>query len=160
MAVDWADDAPATETAWTRLTAAERTTIERIDAERLHRERAGMSPRFADRLLEPQYAVRNRFRLWEHLIRRLEQDGLGDGYLIDLYFNDLASRDSLGTILEAHPELAAGELGTLLTSLDRRFDAATDFDGGAERRRWTTRFESEQLSPRWSRRPRTLPWEH
>lgn len=160
MAVHWADDAPATEAAWTRLTPAERTSIERIDAERLRRERAGMAPRFADRLLEPKYSVRNRFRLWEHLIRRLEQDGLDDGYLIDLYFNDLASRDSLGTTLDTHPALATGELGTLLATLDRRFDAATDFDGGAERRRWTSRFESEQLSPRWSRRPRALPWEH
>ncbi|WP_155374453.1 hypothetical protein [Catellatospora vulcania] len=158
--MNWADDAPATETAWTRLTPAERASIERIDAERLERERAGMAPRFAAALLEPKYSVRNRFRLWEHLIRRLEQDSLDDGYLIDLYFNDLASRDSLGTMVEAHPELASGELGSLLAALDRRFDAATDFDGGAERRRWTSRFESEQLGPRWSRRPRELPWEH
>ncbi|GAB4046994.1 hypothetical protein [Catellatospora paridis] len=160
MAVNWADDAPATEAAWTRLTPAERTSIERIDAERLERERAGMSPRFAAVLREPKYSVCSRFRLWEHLIGRLEQDRLDDGYLIDLYFNDLASRDSLGLILEAHPELADGELGSLLGALDRRFDAATAFDGGAERRRWTSRFESEQLSPRWSRRPRELPWEH
>ncbi len=160
MASNWADDAPATEAAWTRLTPAQRMAIERIDAERLERERAGMAPRFAAALTEPKYSVRNRFRLWEHLIRRLEQHSLDGSYLIDLYFNDLASRDSLGTIIDAHPELAAGEPGSLLAALDRRFDAATGFDGGAERRRWTSRFESEQLSPRWSRRPRELPWEH
>ncbi|WP_203697465.1 hypothetical protein [Catellatospora coxensis] len=158
--MNWADDAPATEAAWTRLTPAERTSIERVDAERLERERAGMAARFAAALTEPKYAVRNRFRLWEHLIRRLEQDRLDDGYLIDLYFNDLANRDTLGTVLDAQPGLATGELGSLLAELDRRFEAVTEFDGGAERRRWTSRFESEQLSPRWSRRPRRIPWEH
>ncbi|MFC7242437.1 hypothetical protein ACFQO7_08075 [Catellatospora aurea] len=158
--MNWADDAPATEAAWTRLTPAERASIDQVDAERLERERAGMAPRFAEALIEPKYSVRNRFRLWEHLIRRLEQDRLDEGYLIDLYFNDLTSRDTLGTLLDAHPELAAGELGPLLAALDRRFEAATEFDGGAERRRWTSRFESEQLSPRWSRRPHRLPWEH
>ncbi|MEU7820050.1 hypothetical protein [Catellatospora sp. NPDC049133] len=158
--MNWTEDAPATEAAWTRLTPADHASIEQVDAERLERERAAMAPRFADALTEPKYSVRNRFRLWEHLIRRLEQDSLDESYLIDLYFNDLTSRDTLGSVLDAHPELAAAEPGSLLAALDRRFEAATVFDDGAERRRWTTRFESEQLSPRWSRRPRRLPWEH
>ncbi|WP_144127726.1 hypothetical protein [Catellatospora sichuanensis] len=160
MAVNWADDAPDTEAVWPRLTRAEQATIEQVDADRLERERAAMAARLAAALPEPRYAVRNRFRYWEHLVRRLEQRTLGDGYLIDLYFNDLANRDSLDTILVAHPGLAAGQLGPLLAALDRRFDAATEFDGGAERRRWTSRFDSAQLSPRWLRRPRELPWEH
>jgi hypothetical protein len=160
MAVNWAEDAPRTEAAWARLTPGELAAIEQLDAVRLHRERAAMAPRFAERLREPTYSVRNRFRQWEHLVRRLESGQLDEGYLIDLYFNDLSNRDSIDVVLAVNPELAAGELGPLLAELDRRFDAATDDDGGAERRRWTSRFESADLSARWSRRPRQLPWEH
>jgi hypothetical protein len=160
MAVNWAEDAPRTEAVWQRLTPAERSAIEQIDADRLERERSAMAPRFAAALHEPTYSVRNRFRLWEHLIRRLEQGFPDDGYLIDLYFNDLSNRDSFDSIMAAWPGLATGELGSLLAELDRRFDDATEFDGGAERQRWTSRFDTDRLSARWFRRPRELPWEH
>jgi hypothetical protein len=159
MAENWAADAPRTQAVWQRLTPIERSVIEQIDADRLARERKGMAPRFAEALVEPTYSVRKRLRLWESLIRRLEEGFPTDGYLIDLYFNDLANRDSLDSIMADWPVLA-GELGSLLTDLDRRFDQATEFDGGAERQRWTARFDRDRLSARWFRRPRELPWEH
>jgi hypothetical protein len=151
-------DAPQTAAAWQRLTPAE--LAERIDVARLELERAAASPRAAAALAEPTYSVRNRFRFWELLIRQLEGGFPPYGYMIDLYFNDLITRDNLGVILAEHPALAEGELGRLLAHLDRRFEQATDFDGGAERRRWTSRFDEARLNDRWLRRPRDLPWEH
>jgi hypothetical protein len=154
------EDAPLTHAVWQRLTPTERSVIAKIDADRLAWEREGMAPRFAAAMDEATYSTRNRFRLWETLIRQLENGFPPYGYMIDLYFNDLISRDNLDGIMSNHPVLAEGELGRLLTELDRRFDQATDFDGGAERHRWTSRFDDGQLSARWFRRPRELPWEH
>ncbi|WP_328462907.1 hypothetical protein OHA21_36520 [Actinoplanes sp. NBC_00393] len=156
----WAKWAPATETTWSRLPADAMALIDVADAHRLAAERARLPQATARILAEPTYSVRNRFRYWERLIRRMEEGWAPDGfYLVDEYVNDLESRDQIDVLGAAEPGLLTGPLGELLASLDHRFLAATLDDGGAELRLQAPRLgELEGLNARWRRVPRVNPW--
>jgi hypothetical protein len=156
----WATWAPATEATWSRLPIDVMALIDRADAHRLAVERARLPQATAGVLAEPTYSVRNRFRYWERLIRRMEQGWAPDGfYLIDEYVNDLESRDQIDVLGAAEPGLLTGPLGELLASLDDRFLAATRDDGGAELRLQAPRLgKREGLNARWSRVPLVKPW--
>jgi hypothetical protein len=90
----------------------------------------------------------------------MEADWLPRGrYFIDEYVNNLDSRDGIDRVLAGLPEVVGVALRPLLHELDQRFLNFTTPDGGAELRPWVARLrEGVQLSERWYRKPRVIPW--
>ncbi|MFB4312849.1 hypothetical protein [Actinomadura sp. 21ATH] len=151
---------PATDSTWERLPAAQLAAVAAVDGERLELERSRLPAAAAERLVEPTYSVRSRFRYWERLVTLMENDWAPRGrYIVDEYINDLESRDRIDDILRAHPVLATGLVTDLLARLDRRFLERTLPDDGAALRTYAKALrENVPLSERWYRRPVTIPW--
>ncbi|MER6538794.1 RHS domain-containing protein [Streptomyces sp900105755] len=82
-------------------------------------------------------------------------------YNFRAYGNDLDSRDSLDEVMDALPAAAReGALGTLLASLDARFEAASVPDPEGSLRPWVRPTkEHARLPDRWRRKPLRTPWD-
>lgn len=156
----WSEVAPETEARWQRLSSDVLDLIKIADLDLLAAQRAAVAPEVAPKISEPTYSLRNRFRYWEELIRNLEADwGPTGRYFIDEYINNLDSRDSIDRALAALPPVVTDALEQLLSDLDLRFNVVTIHDDGVELRPWVARLRrGPDLSGRWYRRPRVIPW--
>jgi hypothetical protein len=156
----WSDVAPDTEEAWQHLSPGLLDLIHLIDEEVLAAQRATLSPEVAATISEATYSLQNCFRYWEELVRNIENDwGQQESYFVDEYVNNLDSRDNIDQILARLPATAGDTLGPLLRELDQRFYQGTTYDGGIELQPWVARLrQGVQLSERWYRKPRVIPW--
>jgi hypothetical protein len=156
----WSEVSPDTEEVWQHLLPGLLGQIRLIDQEVLAVQRANLSPDVAATISEPTYSLRNRFRYWEELVWNMANGWAGRGrYFVDEYVNNLDSRDSIDEILARLPATAGDALGPLLRELDQRFQQGTTYDGGTELQPWVARLrKGVQLSERWYRKPRVIPW--
>ncbi|NRQ32553.1 hypothetical protein HII36_11985 [Nonomuraea sp. NN258] len=128
-----------------------------LDLERLAVERGRVAPEDAGRIQEPVYGVLHSLRMWEVLIRDMEE-GWPYRYLVYEYINDLTVRDGLDEYGEALRGTVRDKFAGALERLDARFRAVTREDGGAELARyWRPVAEGRETRWWWARRPEELP---
>ncbi|MEU6284136.1 hypothetical protein [Streptomyces sp. NPDC047028] len=155
--------APESRALWETLAGPVLEEIGRCDAERLEVERARIAPHLRERVTKPVYSVADRFASWERLVCRMEPgwSGSDDFYPISAYSNDLDSRDSLDEVMNTlSPTARESGLGTLLTDLDARFDAASVPDPDRSLSPWVRPAKDHQRLPgRWRRKPLHIPWD-
>lgn len=156
----WSEVAPDTENTWRQLTNEVVDAIRQADEDVLELQRSSVSSEVAAKIDEATYSLQNRFRYWEEMVRSMANGWLPRGhYFIDEYLNNLDSRDSIDRVLEVLPKQVGVALHPLLHTLDQRFMQYTAPDGGVELRPWVARLrEGAQLSERWYRKPRSIPW--
>ncbi|GGN48856.1 hypothetical protein GCM10011579_001970 [Streptomyces albiflavescens] len=142
-----------------RLTPEDRAAVSLFDLQRLQVERAGVSEQTASQLREPTYGVLSCLRLWQVLIRRMEQDWPStDYYMVYEYLNNLTVRDSLEEYVEALPQQVAVKIRRTLDLLDERYTTVTTSDGGAELSLyWRPLAEGREARWWWLRTPTVLP---
>ncbi|ATW46806.1 hypothetical protein CGZ69_01035 [Streptomyces peucetius subsp. caesius ATCC 27952] len=97
--------------------------------------------------------------LWERLVSRAGSDwALSGRYPLELYLEDLRTRDDLAVRLAAAPPELRGPFVAAAQTLDATFRAATVDDGG----RVLADLTGEPVGARgwwWQRRPVRLPWQ-
>ncbi|MFC3962580.1 hypothetical protein [Nocardia jiangsuensis] len=141
---------------WSSLDPDELAYVAQIDIARLELERSRLPQGRRDRLQSPVYSVEKRFRTWERLIQRMENNA--GHYLIDEYVDDLISRSTLAEVLSSAPAVTRHKLESALRRLDARFHAVTTGDGGAEFARWHKIRPPSVPVALWERRPITPLW--
>ncbi|WP_157111841.1 hypothetical protein [Nocardia beijingensis] len=148
-----------TEDLWATLDPQDEVFIAAVDEARLATERQRLPEQRRTLLKTPTYGLKNRFSMWESLVRRMEQNWAPSGYyLVDEYLNDLSSRSALSEILADAPDTTRTKLSQALSALDERFFQNTVVDGGIELGRWRANRPPNILPFLWERKPRHLPW--
>ncbi|WP_329245257.1 hypothetical protein OG417_49325 [Actinoallomurus sp. NBC_01490] len=138
-----------------RLTPEDRRVIAFLDLQRLQVENA----RRKFQATKPTYGVLDRLRFWSILAGHMEDDWQGlDHYMVYEYLNDLTVRDGIEEVLDAMPPGLRAKVRVCLDELDRRYQAVTHDDGGAELAQyWRPLAEGEETRWWWTRRPDVLP---
>ncbi|RSN67574.1 hypothetical protein [Actinomadura sp. WAC 06369] len=137
------------------LTLADVQGIGLLDLQQLARENADRKHQ-AD---EPVYGVLNCLRMWENLIRRME-DGWRrqDYYMVYEYLNVLTVRNAIEDFLDAMSAGLRAKVGRCVERLDGRYRAVTFDDGGEELGKyWRSLAEGREARWWWTRRPAELP---
>lgn len=127
--------------------------IAALDERRLAKENAGRKSVGS----EPLYGVLNCLRLWEYLVRRME-NGWDGPYMVYEYLNVLGVRNAIGEFLDAMPDGTRTKVDGCVGRLDARYRAVTRDDGGAELAQyWRSLREGRETRWWWTRRPVDLP---
>lgn len=144
---------------WALLDFEDLKYVDFIDSERLAIERERLPARRRDMLKSPTYSLKNRFYMWESLIRKMESEWRPSRYyLVDEYLNDLTSRSMLSEISASAPSGIREKIEETLSALDQRFFDQTIDDRGTELGRWRSEKLPAVIGFLWDRRPITLPW--
>ncbi|MEO3811223.1 hypothetical protein ABGB17_19695 [Sphaerisporangium sp. B11E5] len=140
------------------LTPAERQEVAVLDLQCLAEEKEGMAAESVAQAEEPVYGVLSSLRLWELLVKRIEQEWPGqDFYPVQEYILDLTVRDGLEEYCEALRGKLRGKFRHALDRLDERYRAVTHEDGGAELGQyWRPLSERTETRWWWTRRPNGL----
>lgn len=138
-----------------RLTPEDRRIIAFLDLQRLQVENAGRKFQGT----EPIYGVLACLRFWGVLIGHMEDGWRGqDFHMVYEYLNDLTVRDGIEEFMEAMPPGLRTKMRVCLDELDRRYQAVTHDDGGAELAQyWRPLAEGLETRWWWTRRPDVLP---
>ncbi len=133
--------------------------MEELDARRLEVERSGLGPSAAATLTAPLHGVFARLRMWNGLVRDMENLWAArDHCSVHEYLHLLEARDGIERNSQRMPARLRRKFENVVGELDRRFREMTDDDGGAELSRYSRKVAAGiELSWWWTRKPKVLP---